>query len=378
MKTVLVLLDYTAAFDAVDHDILLDILRVSFGISGVVLDWIRSFLSERVQEIRVGSSASEPVSLRFGVPQGSVLGPLLYIIYTADIIQVFESHGFKVHLYADDSQLYIHLELVNVRAILQSTETCLHEVKQWSSSRRLLLNAGKTEFMIMDRSGKVQLTPDEFSICFGGATLKMMDVARSLGVMMDSRLTMKPFISRTSRSCFYQLRRIRQIRSCLSDSCAKTVTVALVLSRLDYCSSVLAGLPSTSLKPLTSALSTAARVVTGSSSRCHVTPLFRELHWLPVQARIQYKLCLMMYNITAPVYLAEMTTPCSSLQSRQSLRSASSGRYIVPTTKLKFGERSFAVAGPTAWNALPDAVRTETGRRPFKKALKTALFRRYL
>ena len=113
MKTVLVLLDYTAAFDAVDHDILLDILRVSFGISGVVLDWIRSFLSERVQEIRVGSSASEPVSLRFGVPQGSVLGPLLYIIYTADIIQVFERHGFKVHLYADDSQLYIHLELVN-------------------------------------------------------------------------------------------------------------------------------------------------------------------------------------------------------------------------------------------------------------------------
>ena len=138
---------------------------------------------------------------------------------------------------------------------------------------------------------------------------------------MDSRLTMKPFISRTTRSCFYHLRRIRQIRSCLSDSCAKTITVALVLSRLDYCSSVLAGLPSTSLKPLSSALCTAARVVTSSSSRCHVTPLLRELHWLPIQARIHYKLCLMMFNIRsgkAPVYLMEMTAPCSSLQSRQS------------------------------------------------------------
>ena len=297
MKTVLVLLAYTAAFDAVDHDTLLDILRVSFGISGAVLDWIESFLSGRVQVVRVGSLLSEPVALQFGVPQGSVLVPPLYIIYTADIIQVFERHGFKVHLYADDSQLYIHLELVNVRAILHSTEDCLHEVKQWSSSRRLLLNAGKTEFMIMDRSGQVQLTPDEFSIQFGEATIKMTDIARSLGVMMDSRLTMKPFISRTTRSCFYHLRRIRQIRSCLSDSCAKTITVALVLSRVDYCSSVLVGLPSTSLKPLSSALCTAARVVTSSSSRCHVTHLLRELHWLPIQARIHYKLCLMMFNI---------------------------------------------------------------------------------
>ena len=359
----------------------MNILRISFGLHGDVLEWIRSFLHGRVQVVRVGSSKSDPADLRYGVPQGSVLGPLLYIIYTADIVRIFERHGFRVHLYADDSQLYIHLTLHDIGMILGSVESCLTDVLQFSSSRRLLLNAGKTEFMILDRSGVVQSLPDKPSICFNGARIEMVDTARSLGVTMDSRISMKAFITRTSRTCFFHMRRIRQIRSCLTEDSARTITVALVMSRLDYCNAILAGLPAASLGPLCSALHAAARAVTGVPPRCHITPVLRELHWLPIQARIQYKLCLLMFGVqsgNSPDYLKEMVVACSSVQSRRSLRSASSAQFIVPRTRLKFGDRSFAVAGPVAWNSLPLAVRTLTSRPTFKRALKTFLFGRFL
>jgi hypothetical protein len=245
----------------------------------------------------------------------------------------------------------------------------------------LLLNGAKTEFMIIDRSGKAFDSSGDLSICFDGVAIHPVDVARSLGVLIDARLSLKPFISKTSRTCFYHLRRIRQIRSSLTESAAKTITVALVLSRLDYCNGVLSGLPASSLAPLKSALNSAARVVTGASSRSLMTPLLRQLHWLPIPARITYKLCLLMFKIMTgecPTYLHEMVTSCAAVDTRRALRSASSGKFVVPRTRLRFGERAFAVAGPIAWNDLPTPVRKSTTRRSFRIALKTVLFGRHL
>ena len=103
--SVLALLDLSAAFDTVDHDILLRRLKTSFGLDGVVCSWYRSYLTGRVQRVHCGSSFSASVVLLYGVPQGSVLGPLLFILYTADLIRLIESFGFRPHLYADDSQI---------------------------------------------------------------------------------------------------------------------------------------------------------------------------------------------------------------------------------------------------------------------------------
>jgi len=380
--TALVMLDYAAAFDTVDHGILLDILRVTFGLSGVVLDWICSFLSGRTQVVRIGGTSSSSVALFFGVPQGSVLGPLLYILYAADIIAIFEKHGFSVHLYADDSQVYIHFVPKDVKAILGAAELCIGEVLIWSNSRRLKLQAAKTELIIIDRTNCLLGTGADFVIQFDGSAVKAVSTVRDLGVLLDSRLNLKSHVANVSRACFYHLRRLRQIRECLDDDSTRTVVVALILSRLDYCNAILAGLPDSTLAPLTRVLHAAARVVLRLGYRDPITPALRHLHWLPIQERVKFKLCLLMFNIVqgcSPSYLQDMVTSCAIKQrGRQQLRSASDNSFAVRRTKLRFGERAFSVAGPAAWNSLPVELRFAQTSHAFKKGLKTLLFKSIL
>ena len=135
--------------------------------------------------VYVDGKKSYTVLVLYGVPQGSVLGPLLYILYTADIVNVFARHGLKVHLYADDSQVYIHVTRGAVETILPVLEACVHDVCIWSSSRKLKLNASKTEFAIFDRN-KVQNGQAHYLINLGSTEIAPVTVVRDLGVQLDS------------------------------------------------------------------------------------------------------------------------------------------------------------------------------------------------
>jgi hypothetical protein len=149
--TALLLLDFSAAFDCVDHAILIQILQHQFGITSTVLLWITSFLSNRSHKVRIGSQTSRTYNILFGVPQGSILGPLLFILYTSSITNIAHRHGITIHLYADDTQLYIKLstsDIINAKARLLH---CIEEIQTWSASMRLKLNASKTELIWFER-----------------------------------------------------------------------------------------------------------------------------------------------------------------------------------------------------------------------------------
>jgi len=135
--SVLALLDLSAAFDTVDHDILLLRLKTSFGLDGVVCSWFRSYLTGRVQCVRRGSSVSASVVLQYGVPQGSVLGPLLFILYTAELIRLIESFCFRPHLYADDSQIQGSCCPDSFHQLQLTLSTCLDAVCEWMRANRL-------------------------------------------------------------------------------------------------------------------------------------------------------------------------------------------------------------------------------------------------
>jgi hypothetical protein len=135
------------------------------------------------------------------------------------------------------------------------------------------------------------------TLAVGNDVITPVAVVRDLSVYLDAELTVKHHINRVTSNCFFQLRRLRQIRRVADPDVTKRLMSALVLSRLDYCNAALAGLQQTTLRPLQRAQNAAARLVTNTGSRDHITPAMKELHWLPVNQRIKFKLCLMMHII---------------------------------------------------------------------------------
>ena len=211
----------------------------------------------------------------------------------------------------------------------------------------------------------------------GSDVIKPVSVVRDLGVLFDQELSMKQHINKITCTCFFQLRRLKQVRRILGSKITARLVSAFVICRLDYCNALLAGLPKSTVAPLQRVQNAAARLITGASRHDHITPSLQSLHWLPVPYRITYKLCVLMHlihNGRSPTYLTELVTATSELPSRRGLRSASSKRYEVPRTSLKFGERSFSFAGPTAWKTLTPELHNQSDTSIFFKHLKTFLF----
>ena len=172
-------------------------------------------------------------------------------------------------------------------------------------------------------------------------------------------------------------RRLRHLRNIMSPTTMQRLVSAFVLSRLDYCNSILAGLPAVTLKLLQRVMNAAVRLVAGFCWRDHITPEMRDMHWLPIVYRIKYKLCILKMHAAAsnnsPKYINEILVRNSSLQERAKLRSLTSGGYVVPRSKTEFCKRAFDVAGPTAWNELPPELRHIPEIHTFNRALKTHL-----
>ena len=134
-----------SAFDTVDHQILFDRLQFSYGFEGAVLGWFRSYLTGRSQYIRYNGVQSESTPVLYGVPQGSVLGPVLFILYSADVIDIATKHGFFAHSYADDLQIYDHSSQTTCLNLVPRMSACIEEISTWMASNRLKLNPSKTE-----------------------------------------------------------------------------------------------------------------------------------------------------------------------------------------------------------------------------------------
>jgi Reverse transcriptase (RNA-dependent DNA polymerase) len=321
---------------------------------------------------------SGPHRVDCSVPQGSVLGPQEFIAYTEELECLIDRHCLGHHLYADDTQLIDGVRPVDIFSSVCRLQQCIEEIHRWCASRRLQLNPSKTEVIWFGTPATLKKIKDsDLALRVGCDVIKPVDVVRDLGVLLDQELSMKQHVNKVASICFFQLRRLKQVRRILGPEVTTGLITAFITSRLDYCNASLAGLPKSTIAPLQRVQNAAARLVTGTRMQDHVTPALQQLHWLPIKHRIIYKLSVLMHLVhtgRSPAYLSTLVTATSSLASRRSLRSASSQRYEIPRTVLKFGERSFSFAGPSAWNSLPAYLHEQSDTKLFKAQLKSFLF----
>lgn len=375
---VLALLDLSAAFDTVDHDILLQRLSKSFGVRGRALEWFRSYLSCRRQYVRCRDVSSAMVDVLCGVPQGSVLGPILFILYTADLPSVIIPHGLSVHQYADDSQIYGACHPNSTSALADALSRCTTDVDNWMRSNRLQLNADKTDVMWCATARRSSRLPaDPLSIA--NTLVQPVSAVRDLGILIDSDLGAASHVRMIVSRCFAALRQLRHLRRYVSNDCFRSLVVALVHSRLDYGNFIMVGLPAYRLRMLQSVLNAAARLTYGLRRYDHVSGALAELHWLRVPERVDFKLAVMTYcslHGLSPPYL-HVFQRVADIAARRRLRSSATDSVVVPAYRLAtIGRRSFPVAGALLWNSLPTDIQSSPSLTVFRSRLKTYLFRK--
>ncbi len=369
-SAVLVLLDLTLAFDMVSHSILLSRLEECVGIKGIALKWFQSYLTDRSFSVHLGEFSSSAAPLSCGVPQGSILGPMLFSLYMLPLGDIFRKHNISFHCYADDVQIYLPVKTSD-KASFMSLLNCLRDFKTWLDQNFLCLNENKTEIVVFGHPGNLSACVD----ALGHLGLYVRPFTRNLGVIFDSTFKFEKQISSVVKASFFQLRLLAKVKPYLPRKEFESVIHAFITSRLDYCNSLYVGLDQSSLQRLQLVQNAAARLLTGTKKYEHITPVLASLHWLPVRFRIEFKLLLIVFKILhglAPAYLSELLHVHTPVRA---LRSSNQVLLDVPRARLKNkGDRAFSVVAPKLWNSLPVHIRTAQSVGIFKSFLKTHLF----
>ena len=300
-------------------------------------------------------------------------------MYMQPLSAVIRQSGTLYHFFADDSQLHRSAVPEDLHNTASEMRVCIESVASWMKTNKLKMNDDKTELMLVGSKSKLSKT-NLSTIAFSDCEISFARSVRNLGAYLNESLSMETHISHLCKVLHFQLRRISKIRLILSVETANKLAVAFILSRLDYCNSLLAGISDDKLYKLQRIQNNAARLVLRERRRCSASTLLKTLHWLPVKARIEYKMSTLCFQCLhsdfMPVYLSELLLP---YRPSRTLRSQDSSLLSVPRFSLdSFGKRSFSVFGPITWNSLPVSLRQLQCFTTFKKQLKTHLFQKYL
>jgi hypothetical protein len=373
----LILLDLSAAFDTVDHEILLTRMETRLGITGNALQWFRSYLSDRTQAVSINGAKSQSQPLKYGVPQGSVLGPLLFLAYVLPLGDIIREDDVSFHFYADDTQLYISFDISKgngTKEAMQKVEKCIVKIMDWMAKNFLKLNGDKTEVLILGSPYNLRnLEIPELHI--GDNTIKPSISVRNIGAIFDASMTMEAHVNTVCRCAYLHIRNISRIRKYLTRQAVEILIHAFVTTKLDFMNALLVGLPKKLLYKLQKVQNIAARIITNTKRFDHITPVLQSLHWLPVKQHITYKVMVLTYrslNGLAPNYLKDLLTYYEPVRR---LRSSSQMLLDKPATRTNYGARAFSKAAPVIWNELPLELRQSPSLNIFKKSLKTYLLK---
>ena len=365
----MILLDLSAAFDTVDINKLLVILDKELGIRGTALKWFESFLVGRKQRVRINGTLSDYAYVYFGVPQGSVLGPVLFNIYCRSLYTLIHNAGFNTSGYADDSNARQTFALAFQHNILTTqVPSLLEKITNWMNQFFLKINPDKTEIILFTPNSDIKTINGVMST--NGDCIRFSPFVRNLGFNLDRFLNMETHINIVVSQCYKLLKDVRSIRNLLSKKETEQLVHAIISSRLDYCNSLFFGLNKSVLNKLQKVQNAAARLIMKRPKFESIRNDIINLHWLRINERIVFKILVTVYkccNEMAPNQIHTLI----SIRNPQNLTL----NYVFMNTT--FGRRSFSYVAPKLWNHLPENIRLSPSLSNFKTKLKTFLFNNY-
>ena len=382
MATILVLLDYSRAFDSLSIPLLLSKLTF-YGFDAETLLWFTSYLNERSQMVRIRlrngdttCSGKKPVNR--GVPQGSILGPILFILYTADIVKSI-NHS-RYHLYADDAQIYVHVDSRNVAPSLDKLNSDLNRIALWSAKNALVLNPNKSKYMVLGSKKQVcNILAQDPSVNILGSQVQFVNQAKNLGIIMDSHLRFEDHIVGIARNCLFRLKVLYKLRRFLSEDVRLNLCESLVLSKLNY-GDVVTGpcLLSTSKRLIQRVQNACFRFCYSVPPRTHISPYLNSKSLLNMQSRRNLHFSGLVHTVIKmkfPKYLYDKLEWASCTYNS---RRAHKPILVTPFHRTRAFEGSFRFQASKCWNDLPPPLQRPLSKLTFKNNLKKVLLEKQI
>ena len=286
--SVLALLDFSSAFDTIDHSTLVHRLHSDLEFTDTVLQLFSSYMSDRKHYVSLSNHCSGFAPVHSGVPHGSVLHPILFNMYIMPLSAIIDLHSIMHHSCPDDLQWQMSASPDNISELLHSMQSCIGDVKAWATANMLKLNDNKTELMLVISKRTKHLHNLPTSITMGNTQIPFKQSLKNLGFTLDCHLTMNAHISNIARTCYFELRHLAYICRFLTSTATATLVSAFVLSRIDYCSSLLFGSTHDFTSHSQRIQNYAARVILRLPKSSSITIHLKSIHWLPVKVTSTY------------------------------------------------------------------------------------------
>ena len=371
----LLLIDFRKAFDMVDYDVLLRKLSI-YGLTNSTVKWFRSYLTNRKQIVSINSHLSNKGVIPFGVPQGSILGPLLFIMYINDLPFIFKEQPISVAMYADDATLFT--SATSVSDLNNLLNDCAKPLLLWAYNNGMALNSSKTKSMVIGTRARLSSNTESLSVKLGSDPISNSDCEKLLGVYIDSTLKWDHHVTHLLRKVSGKLNMIKKIKHFLPLDLRVTLFNSLIKPVLEYCCSVWGNCFADDLKRILKFQKYAARTLLDADYLSRSVPLFNKLKWLPIDSLITIsKLCTLFkcFSYQAPPYLSDQFTQISNLH-KHSTRSSTLNKLYPDTNlcKTDSGRRTFSYSGSILWNDLSLTSKSYTSFKSFRRnCLKTYL-----
>jgi hypothetical protein len=367
-------LDISKCFDTIDHKLLMKKLDY-YGIRNSELDWFQSYLMNRAQKVRCNGLTSEPVGLDIGVPQGSVLGPFLFLIYANDLGNFIS--GGTCNCFADDTVIYVAGE--TVEQVTNQLQNIINGVNGWYEGNRLKVNPSKSEIILIGTKKKLQnVNASTFIIDLNGTPMKNSEIVKYLGIMVDQHLSWSNEVSHLCKSVGYKLHHLRRLSSFMSTELLSKIYCTYIQPVLEYACTVWGYSSEVHIGRICRLQRLAARIVSKSYDFVNVRgdDLIQELKWPDFKARRDFMLTTLIYKSIhgkAPAYLINNLNFTHDI-SAKTTRGSYHMHLVPPLPSIEKFKESFQYMGPSLWNKLPSNIKSAECLSSFKKLYKEHYF----